>query len=1105
VISDAEQRTSVLDANGSYIVQAPAGSGKTELLIQRYLVLLARVEIPEQVLAITFTRKAAAEMRRRVLMAIEEAAAGVPPGEPHRATTFQLATAVLQRSRELDWSLELQPQRLRIDTLDAMNVWLAQHLSILAGGVGGAEALEDPSDCYVLAIRRTLEALGGGDELDTALVTLLRATDNNALRLERLLLDMLPTRDQWLPYLAATDGDELRGFLESALRRLLEESLEEIALHLPPGFVDEIVPLLRHAASVGPPDSATFAIWQLPETRLIPAVDSLTAWRAVAELLLTRDGKWRRRLSATHGFGVSHSAMRERLATLIAANDANDELRDAIARIRELPSAVYDDGEWQLIDSLRRVLRHLAAEVKVIFAEQRRTDFVELALSAQQALGRVDEPSELLLALDRRIQHVLVDEFQDTSHTQLRLLRLLTAGWEPGDGRTAFLVGDPMQSIYRFRHADMSLFLRTQVQGLANTPLESVLLENNFRSAPAIVSWVNSTFARVFPAIDDMGSGEARFHPCRATRVSPAREAVVWHPLRSDSADAEIRRVAEILREELRTDPEQSVAVLVRSRSHLIGLREQLRAAGLDVHAVELEAPCQRQIVQDLLGLTRALTHFGDRVAWLAVLRAPWCGLRWADLLHLSASDAGLTIWELMSDEMFLAGLTLDGRARAERVRAIIERALRIRASHSFARWIESTWSALGGPECLESADDAAAVERFFAVLANVSTYGDVRDPAALERHFAEPYGQGESPREVGVEIMTIHRAKGLEFDTVILLGLARKPRPDAAKALYWLERTAADGSEDLLLGPPATVADGAGLLTKFIRQADSARSRAEAKRLLYVATTRARNRLHLVARLGSDRGQPPAGSLLEYLWADVHDRFEESAAADNDSMPELVSVVPALTRLRELPSRLPTPRPPEPALQRPEFLWATHAAAQVGTIVHAVLSEIAAAGPSAWSKAKVLERRSSFERELALLGVDVSERADSVQRIIDALCAVLDDPRGVWLLERHRQAESELPLTRRVGDRLEHLRIDRTFVDENGVRWIVDFKTSIHEGADVDAFLDSEVERYREQLGRYADAMTAIDDRPIQLGLYFPLLQAFRSWQAEQDASMPR
>src|ERR671914_544885 len=101
--SDAAARTAALDPTRSFIVQAPAGSGKTELLIQRYLALLATVQQPEQVVAITFTRKAAAEMRRRVLRALRAAADDAPTTQPHERTAFELARAVVARDRKFEW------------------------------------------------------------------------------------------------------------------------------------------------------------------------------------------------------------------------------------------------------------------------------------------------------------------------------------------------------------------------------------------------------------------------------------------------------------------------------------------------------------------------------------------------------------------------------------------------------------------------------------------------------------------------------------------------------------------------------------------------------------------------------------------------------------------------------------------------------------------------------------------------------------------------------------------------------------------------------------------------------------------------------------------
>src|SRR5690606_26348782 len=241
---------------------------------------------------------------------------------------------------------------------------------------------------------------------------------------------------------------------------------------------------------------------------------------------------------------------------------------------------------------------------------------------------------------DYRIQHILVDEFQDTSHGQLRLLETLTAGWTPGDGRTLFLVGDPMQSIYRFRDADMSLFLKVRRDGIGTVRCEPLTLTRNFRSAPAIVDWVNATFAGAFPAADDLGRGEVRFAPSTAARGASQIAEVVVHGLRADDDAAETAAAIEIIERERHAHPQRSIAVLVQSRTHLAGLHEQLRAKGFAVNAVEIEPLRESQAVQDLVGLTRALLHPADDIAWLAVLHAPWCGLGWRDL-HALAERRG--------------------------------------------------------------------------------------------------------------------------------------------------------------------------------------------------------------------------------------------------------------------------------------------------------------------------------------------------------------------------------------------------------------------------------------------------------------------------------
>lgn len=1091
-MTDSAARAQALDPTQSFIVQAPAGSGKTELLIQRYLALLETVEQPEQIVAITFTRKAAAEMRHRVQRALRAAAEDLAEPRAHEVTTRRLARAALRRAANRDWRLLEQPQRLRIDTLDAFNASLARQLPVLADGVAAARIVDRPDSLHRLAARRTVAGVGGDEsQLAASLRTLLRTVGNDCEQLERLLAALLPRRDQWLRSMASGSGDELLAELEGALARLVDEELASAARFFDPRLLGRLVPLLRHAAShANEALAADLEPWLALDRAPSAEASWLPAWRGIAALLLTKKGEWRKRVTKAEGFGAEHALQRAELLEVLEGLNGDEALREALCAIAALPAPRYTATQREVLAALQRTLLQLVAELKVAFSERREVDFVELALGAQRALGQVDAPSELLLALDRRIQHLLVDEFQDTSQSQRRLLELITAGWEPRDGRTLFLVGDPMQSIYRFRDADMSLFLLAKQRGIADIRLTSLTLQQNFRSAPAIVEWVNDTFSRVFPRHDDLAAGLAGFHASGAARSAARDQFVASHPIAAEADEA--AAAADIVAEERRREPAQSIAVLVQSRTHLAGLREQLRARGVPAHAVEIDTLAEQQVAQDLAALTRALLHLDDRIAWLAVLRAPWCGLQWRDLEALCGDDRRSTVWELARERLTL--LSPDGQARLAPVVAILAAGIAQRPMFSLARWIERTWLDLEGPSCLDSGVELGAAEQFFALLAGAEQAGDLDDPALLHDLLDSIQPQADPPREHGVEIMTMHRAKGLEFDTVVLLGLSREPRPDDPKVLQWLSRVTADGRDDLVMVP--ATAGNQEPLVEFVRGTERRRDAAERARLLYVATTRARERLHLVWRSPA-RGVPARSSMLAHLWPVVGATATAEIAAP-EAQVEPVAIVP---RLRRFVAPLAAENRPVPVAAlgseaRPEFAWAGETAIHVGTVVHRYLQRFAEEGLSAWSPERVHTLRDAFAVELGLLGVERGERRTAAERVALALARTLDDPDGRWLLGPHPEARAELTLTLRIENALEHIRIDRTFVAD-GTRYIVDYKTSQHQGGDEEAFLASEVERYAAQLERYAHALHALDGRPVQLCLYFPLLGRLRSWHA--------
>jgi ATP-dependent exoDNAse (exonuclease V) beta subunit len=1114
---DSAARRRALDPARSFIVQAPAGSGKTGLLIQRYLRLLAAVEHPEEIIAITFTRKAAGEMRERVLEALAQARAGKSPGNEHERTTLELAAAALARDTGRGWGVTENPARLRIQTIDSLCAALTRQMPMLSRFGAQPESVEDAQALYVEAARATLEMVEGDEAVAQDVERLLTHLDNDIGRIEGLLAEMLRRRDHWLRRVYRRERAEL----EAALKDERNGVLERARALLPADARAEWTAIANYAfANLGRNEFE----------------DRIEDWAALARLFLTRDGGWYSRLTKDQGFPAGKPAQpwKERALALFGRLRGHDTFRLTLAEMRELPPGEYSNSQWEVLGAIMRLLPRAAGQLKLVFQARGQVDFTEVAQGALLALGGAEAPSELALALDYRIRHLLVDEFQDTSISQYELIAKLTAGWEPGDGRTVFAVGDPMQSIYRFREAEVGLFLRARAAGIGDLAPEAISLSANFRSQSGIVEWVNATFPGVMPEREDIAAGSVPYTPSTATRGALPGQAVTVHPFFNGDHAGEAARVAELAAQARREKADAIVAILVRNRGHLREIVPQLQGAGLRFRAIEIEELGHRPVVQDLLALTRALSHLADRLAWLAMLRAPWCGLTLADLDALAGGEAGRTVWELMNDAVRVAALSADGRGRLERVRAVLKASLDDRCRGSLREQVAGAWFALSGPACVEDATDLEDAEIYFEYLGDHEEAGEIGDRAAFEDGLAELYALPDVQADERLQIMTIHKAKGLEFDTVIVPGLGRPPRGEDARLFLWMEqpqvnlpllgeragvREKVRGEASLLLAPIQEAGAGDDPIYRWLRKLDDEKERLEAGRLLYVAATRARERLHLLGavRLAADDDgmprlrAPHARALLAQLWPMVQPLFEAAAAQVAESLraPEeeeaRTNVIDqSLRRIVSgwqapaAPPRVVWSPPPEAGRAREEieFSWVGEVARHVGSVVHRWLQRIAEDGLAGWDAKRVRALKKAFENELVACGLSADDVADGASRVTEILERTLADERGRRLLGPHEDAQSELRLTGVGKAGTVNIIVDRTFVDEGGTRWIVDYKTGAHVGGDVEAFLDREQERYRGQLEQYAALLRKLDPRPIRLGLYFPLLNGWREWK---------
>jgi ATP-dependent helicase/nuclease subunit A len=1162
---DSQARRDALDIARSFLVEAPAGSGKTGLLIQRFLKLLAAENVtdPAQVLAITFTRKATVEMRDRVLRQLQEAAANTGPNNAFDRLTRPLALDVLEQDRRKSWNLLDYPRRLNIRTIDSISADIARSLPILSGSSGALTPTEQSQSLHAEAARRTLMLLGGADRaLSDALETILLHRDANLANVEALIAEMLQWRDQWgeLIPIAASELDE--HYLESTVLPKIEKALDQaicrtltrLSQALPEDVLRTLCELaadMAHAEGYnGNPSPLAICAgrYALPGEK----AEHLDHWRALVHLLVTPSSKtFRKRLNVNDVRFMIRPEHKKQLNQLLDQVRDTPGLCETLCLANTLPPAKYPREQWVVTKALFRVLSRALIELQLVFAEHGECDFAELGLLARAALRQNAAVDDLNIATGLNLQHLLVDEMQDTSTSQYELIQLLTQRWD-GYGQTVFLVGDPKQSIYLFRQARVERFIQTMHHHtLGDLPLATLRLTANFRSQAHLVEAFNHDFTRIFPAEPDHTQPElVPYLPAQAAREPIHEPARIWHatPLPySDDPElcaaqesvqrrqtaAEIRRQIEEWRArplpEGRTEP-WSIAVLVRARAHLLEIVQTLkRPEPIPYRAVEIDPLAEHQEILDLLALTRALLHLADRTAWLALLRAPWCGLALADLHTLAGSDdltlQTRTLFELIETRGDL--LSEDGIARLTPFYTVMQAAVGQRARLPRAQWVERTWRSFDAHR-FASPEELENVDRFLTLLDQLELPGGRLDLEALtsrlKKLFAAP-----AVHPGAVDLMTMHGAKGLEWDVVFLPALERTAQAARTRLLNWLEvDPSSDGSvAHGILAPIQSKGTDSLELNTWMRGIESAREAAERKRLFYVACTRAREELHLFASPSrkKDGGfNIPANSLLRAAWSAAEEHFSRDRLSPILSLPSLIakpsteedvfqlaaSAQPEQSRTRTIwriprnspltgdPDLLPSTnseQPSAPLFDRPEGSFAARA---FGNAVHAFLEQLTLGRAVGQTIAQLTYELPTWlprvTQTLRASGLAPTQLDRLATRVLAALRNTLTDPAGQWVLAPHPEAATESSLTFAEETTL---RMDRTFLagpeplsaGEDHL-WIVDYKTAHLAGRNLPDFLAEERAKYAPQMRTYADAL-AFGPHPIRLALYYPLLPA--------------
>jgi ATP-dependent helicase/nuclease subunit A len=1185
---DQAQRVAALDPHRSVLVQAPAGSGKTDLLTRRFLRLLAEVDDPGQIVAITFTRPAAAEMRHRILSELGKAAErSATNAAADESAMESLAARALAHSQARGWRLLDLSSQLRISTIDSFCRDLALQQPIFSGIGNNLEISESPGELYRRAARLSLQRLGDPHfpELSDAIQDLLLWRDNGWKELEDLLVKMLGQRDRWmLDFVLGRqqDWDALRERLEGPFANAVRDAIEKLEQLIceVPGACEEAHELVQFACAHGE-DSRHVDLAELAEFPRGPYEDAAalevarSAYLCMAHLLLKDDGEFRKQVDRRLGFPKEHRDQKLRLEDLIEQLAEVDGLQETLCGIRGLPPARYTEEDWKIIRACFLLLRHAAGELRAAFAEAGTVDFIEVAQTARNVLrGEDNLPSDAAQIVADDIRHLLVDEFQDTSRRQHEFITALIEAWPDPTDRTIFVVGDPMQSIYFFRDAEAELFRRVKERGFEQNdgeafPLRSVALTSNFRTAKNLVSEINNAFERVFAEPDGSGIEFAPAEPARNESAGSEKrlqlhleyvaKAERGNSLDPDSLEAartaQIAEIIAIIRAHLDrikaarlAGSKYRVAVLGRARTALAPIAAALRDAVIPFRAVELETLKDRPEILDAVALCRALLNGEDRAAWLGVLRAPWCGLSLADLHAIAGADdrSQSTVPQLLAERVHL--LSAESRKAAQRVLDAFASVPHLRnriPTASTGTLVQQLWRTLGGDRCVDAAA-RANLDLFWTLLDELPEgEQDLLGPAldsALAELCALPDPATSS--DCGVQLMTIHKSKGLEFEVVIVPDLQARSGQSKSDLLSWLERGIAEPDDsgavsEFLIAPLQNKGADPGKSRSWVEHIRRDREQQEMRRLLYVAATRAREELHLFARPTYKTNRQdllelvePTNCLLATAWPafadDIRARFlewQQTHQANETTLSSLaaaeqskVVVMPKPTILRRLPPEFELSTGIAPNLNATESVLGLGDAYQrhegglharaLGNAVHKLLEELARLRTTLdWDEARA-EIGKSQPRIVALAraaGISHAQSESIAARAIEIALNASRDIYGQWILSPHDEAASESGWAGIVSGNLRTVRVDRLFragrealQAGSDALWIIDYKTAHTEIANTEAALREFRVTFAPQLQMYAAVLRNLHgaDTQLRAGLYYPRMSAFDWWE---------
>ncbi len=995
----------------SFIVQAPAGSGKTELLTQRFLKLLSITNTPSEILAVTFTNKAAAEMKNRIIGYLKKTHV------PKNDLTKKLVDDVVNGLKYRNISLDELISEFNILTIDSLNQKIVNSMPLLSQ-FGFEFKIESDISPFINDI---IKDVIYREQFSENIHSLLEILNIEYKALENYLAELMIKREFWIyDFFNTTEENVITNYLNDEknnailkIKNILNITIGlDLSIHEFSNLIDE---------------------------------------------LYTKQKTIRKKIDLSN-IDIEN---RERIEKLIKNNSipTYDSIEKELILFK-----IYQDNDFKLIKILTPLLKTLCAELKVYFLNHKTIDFSEISQQALFALYHDNEYTDISHYLSIKYSHLLIDEFQDINNNQLKLFTHLIHNWDAEN--TIFCVGDPMQSIYRFRKSEVSIFLNTIQHGIGNFKLHHIILSLNNRSKPQLINWFNRVFSKIFEKETDLDTGEISYQSC-FSRENSTKGEVNLIPYYSNKELSDIYAEAELVAQQILHSPHRSIAIIARSRTHLKPIVTYIKKHYLNkinITAIELEPLGNHQCIQDILSLTLALNNFCDRIHWVSLLQSPLCGLTIKDLAILFKDNKEIP-WTIINSPI-VNKISTDGQVRLNVFISILKKYLKKIYIDQWHFLIKELWFELKGAETLYKKNDYGLIEEYLKLIRKFES--NIINDELLVYEIDNKMISNISTENKTVNFLTIHKSKGLEFDHVIIPSLDKSTRISSSPLINFDYFT----KQNKVIFSIKNNHDNTLSLHDYHNLKNKIKDTNELKRLFYVAATRSISQLDLIAYLEPDAAKIKKNTFLELLQEEFlskQSKFIKSKSINFDykSFKPVHYQIPIehLIAAPETNNRNNNDFY-ESDLKKddsPEIL--------IGIFVHKYL--------------ELIHRHTNLDIDIFIEKViyqqnlpefvDIDYLKAEVKFCIDNLH---NTNTGAFIIQMYDDDHSEFKVSHYHEGELWNYRIDRTFL-KNNERWIIDYKYHKNDNDD----LNITALKYQQQLNLYAKFF---NEKKIKKAVYF-------------------